>query len=35
MVNEAESVVLLDLMTFLVHITSWESIHQVVVFSDS
>ena len=34
-VNEAESAVLLDLMTFLACITSWEDIHQVVVFGDS
>ena len=35
MVNEAESAALLDLMTFLAHITSWEDIHQAVIFGDS
>ena len=34
-VNEAESVALLDLMTFLARITSWEGIHQVVILGDS
>ena len=35
MVNEAESAALLDLMTFLARPTSWEDIHQVVIFGDS
>ena len=34
-VNEAESATLLELMTFLARITSWEDIHQVVIFGDS
>ena len=34
-VNEAESVALLDLMTFLACITSWEGIHQVAIFGNS
>ena len=34
-VNEAEATELLDLMNFLACITSWEDIHQVVIFGDS